>query len=892
MEDADLAAIRQRRLAELAGKQGSSGSFGPSPTSSSAYGGKQESEQEQRQAREDEEEQRRTIMSQILDNQARERLSRINLVKPSKARAIQDILLNMARSGQLRGRVTEEQLIGLLEQVERQQASFEKDSSAGKITFSRKRETIARNEDSASIDSRLSRASATSLQYAVNHTRKGLPRSSRISSEHHGPCARRSVMLRQPERADRFALLLAFHEKALICQFGKTMIDTKMNVTVPDTLTATIPPSVRCKVVRARVPDFDRLLRNIVRIAVRSYHEVFLDAMDGLLQTVHQAERNATSRSTHDLAPAIAIASLIDGHRRHHCLTPLSKEERQGNSLDGRGSVLAILKMLLPGKASWPKAPDEVYQNTHATARRRMLASSSTTKYRKEREKPSVHGSKRDGVVKATETAAAQMSRRYPRSGNNPGLTSHIGLFTLLVSFRRAMLVNSMIKAIVAAMLLATGILALPAPLRVNKKQAADIVGPDSMSTFTLIDTDFSDPLQVRFSYHIHKHSNVVDLFDISGATAKWYRSGESPDTRTVEHCFKFTRGEDWVIPCFRWPRDSPYFSSWYFDSFYTVATLGDPNKINRVILSRDINRAQGDFDDLPRQYNNPMCLSYISPRITGDLRAFLGAVFMIISDPVSIRSPGWCLQFGAATEAMYMLLRGFSHLALAVSSPVLTKLRVSAVVRSILTQQPVSLHRRGLEGTGVASMTPSPPCFLPSFASFLDDKQRADKMIKAMLATLLLAATTLASPASVLSERQSAPTLGPDNLATFALTNKVWPDVVFQVEFSYHVHLPGMSIDLFKVSGATAKWHSTGESPDTYTIQQCYKLTSGDDWAIPCFRFPRGGTAIMSWYLDSFYTRGTGSDPTQVGKVTLTRDASRQLPEFSDVIPREYNRY
>lgn len=39
------------------------------------------------------------------------------MVSPERSRKIEQILLRMAQSGQLRGRVTEEQLIGLLEQV-------------------------------------------------------------------------------------------------------------------------------------------------------------------------------------------------------------------------------------------------------------------------------------------------------------------------------------------------------------------------------------------------------------------------------------------------------------------------------------------------------------------------------------------------------------------------------------------------------------------------------------------------------------------------------------------------------------------------------------------------------------------------------------------------------
>lgn len=45
-------------------------------------------------------------------------VSRIALVKPAKADAITNMLVQLARSGQIRQRVSEEELIALLDQVE------------------------------------------------------------------------------------------------------------------------------------------------------------------------------------------------------------------------------------------------------------------------------------------------------------------------------------------------------------------------------------------------------------------------------------------------------------------------------------------------------------------------------------------------------------------------------------------------------------------------------------------------------------------------------------------------------------------------------------------------------------------------------------------------------
>lgn len=65
-------------------------------------------------------------------------MSRIGLVKPQKARQITDLLIRMAQSGQIRGQVTEDQLIGLLDQVDQANA----DSGAGKITVRRSRKKL------------------------------------------------------------------------------------------------------------------------------------------------------------------------------------------------------------------------------------------------------------------------------------------------------------------------------------------------------------------------------------------------------------------------------------------------------------------------------------------------------------------------------------------------------------------------------------------------------------------------------------------------------------------------------------------------------------------------------------------------------------------------------
>ncbi|KAI9050357.1 hypothetical protein LZ554_005523 [Drepanopeziza brunnea f. sp. 'monogermtubi'] len=106
MEDDDLAQIRAARLEQLKA-QGGGGRGG----GSSSGGGSQEQKQQQ------ESEARASILQQILEPEAADRLGRIRLVKESRARDVEDRLIMLARSGQLRSKVTETQLKELLEAV-------------------------------------------------------------------------------------------------------------------------------------------------------------------------------------------------------------------------------------------------------------------------------------------------------------------------------------------------------------------------------------------------------------------------------------------------------------------------------------------------------------------------------------------------------------------------------------------------------------------------------------------------------------------------------------------------------------------------------------------------------------------------------------------------------
>ncbi|KAK5276012.1 hypothetical protein LTR16_011864, partial [Cryomyces antarcticus] len=73
-----------------------------------------------------ESEARSHILGQILTPEAADRLGRIRLVKESRATDVENRLIMLARSGQLRQKVTEEQLKDMLNALSEQARDAEK----------------------------------------------------------------------------------------------------------------------------------------------------------------------------------------------------------------------------------------------------------------------------------------------------------------------------------------------------------------------------------------------------------------------------------------------------------------------------------------------------------------------------------------------------------------------------------------------------------------------------------------------------------------------------------------------------------------------------------------------------------------------------------------------
>lgn len=104
MEDDELKALRAKRMAELQASGGGGGG--------GDQGSQQQKAEQQRQQMQD---MKNSILSQVLTQEARARLNTLMLAKPEKGARVEACILQMAQTGQLGGRLSEDELIGLLE---------------------------------------------------------------------------------------------------------------------------------------------------------------------------------------------------------------------------------------------------------------------------------------------------------------------------------------------------------------------------------------------------------------------------------------------------------------------------------------------------------------------------------------------------------------------------------------------------------------------------------------------------------------------------------------------------------------------------------------------------------------------------------------------------------
>jgi len=126
MEDDDLKALRAKRMAEMQAQGGG--------------GGGADQQQKAKERQEQVMDMKNSILSQVLSQEARARLNTLMIAKPEKGAQVENAIIQMAQTGQLGGKLSEEELIGLLERF----AGSTKKSS---VKFDRRRNALDRDED-------------------------------------------------------------------------------------------------------------------------------------------------------------------------------------------------------------------------------------------------------------------------------------------------------------------------------------------------------------------------------------------------------------------------------------------------------------------------------------------------------------------------------------------------------------------------------------------------------------------------------------------------------------------------------------------------------------------------------------------------------------------------
>lgn len=120
MDDAELDAIRQARLAELQKNANGGGSTG-------GNGGvnAQQLANDSMAA---------SVLGRVLETEARERLSRVRIVRPDRAQAVENYILKLYSMGQIRQKLTEKDVVQILDGISRDTQQKQQT----KITFDRK----------------------------------------------------------------------------------------------------------------------------------------------------------------------------------------------------------------------------------------------------------------------------------------------------------------------------------------------------------------------------------------------------------------------------------------------------------------------------------------------------------------------------------------------------------------------------------------------------------------------------------------------------------------------------------------------------------------------------------------------------------------------------------
>ncbi|XP_001352538.1 programmed cell death protein 5 [Drosophila pseudoobscura] len=130
MSDGDLDALRAQRMSQMQSQIGGGGGNDAE---------KQQAQQEQMRAQE---EMKHSILSQVLDQQARARLNTLKVSKPEKAQMFENMVIRMAQMGQLRGKLDDAQFVSILESINAQMPQ-----SKSTVKYDRRRAAIDSDDD-------------------------------------------------------------------------------------------------------------------------------------------------------------------------------------------------------------------------------------------------------------------------------------------------------------------------------------------------------------------------------------------------------------------------------------------------------------------------------------------------------------------------------------------------------------------------------------------------------------------------------------------------------------------------------------------------------------------------------------------------------------------------
>ncbi|KAG0677278.1 hypothetical protein C6P40_003303 [Pichia californica] len=135
MDDTELQAIRAARLQEM-----QRNAQGRSTDGGSTGNDEKNAQQEKANNYAD------SVLNQILEPEAKQRLSRVRMVKPERVLGVENYLIRLYQSGGIRSKVGEEDIVDILDKI----ANEERKNTTTRIKFERREYTDNNNTTSKS----------------------------------------------------------------------------------------------------------------------------------------------------------------------------------------------------------------------------------------------------------------------------------------------------------------------------------------------------------------------------------------------------------------------------------------------------------------------------------------------------------------------------------------------------------------------------------------------------------------------------------------------------------------------------------------------------------------------------------------------------------------------